>query len=52
MRPPLLAPLFAPARSLKGVGPRVEGFLNKLVARAKRPRMRGSSTCSGICRKG
>ena len=32
MRPPLLAPLFAPARSLKGVGPRVEGCLNKLVA--------------------
>jgi ATP-dependent DNA helicase RecG len=32
MRPPLLAPLFAPARSLKGVGPRVEGLLNKLVA--------------------
>jgi ATP-dependent DNA helicase RecG len=32
MRPPLLAPLYAPARSLKGVGPRVEGLLNKLVA--------------------
>src|SRR6476469_6691060 len=32
MRPPLLAPLFAPARSLKGVGPRIEGMLNKLVA--------------------
>jgi ATP-dependent DNA helicase RecG len=32
MRPPLLAPLFAPARSLKGVGPRIEGLLNKLVA--------------------
>ena len=31
MRPPLLNPLFAPARSLKGVGPRVEGMLNKLV---------------------
>ena len=28
----LLAPLFAPARSLKGVGPRIEGLLNKLVA--------------------
>jgi ATP-dependent DNA helicase RecG len=33
MRPSLLAPLFAPARSLKGVGPRVEGMLNKLVRR-------------------
>jgi ATP-dependent DNA helicase RecG len=32
MRPSLLAPLFAPARSLKGVGPRIEGMLNKLVA--------------------
>ncbi len=32
MRPPLLAPLFTPARSLKGVGPRIEGLLNKLVA--------------------
>jgi len=32
MRPNLLAPLFAPARSLKGVGPRIEALLNKLVA--------------------
>ena len=32
MRPSLLAPLFAPARSLKGVGPRIEGMLNRLVA--------------------
>ena len=32
MRPSPLAPLFAPARSLKGVGPRIEGLLNKLVA--------------------
>ena len=32
MKPSLLAPLFAPARSLKGVGPRIEGLLNKLVA--------------------
>ena len=32
MRPSLLAPLFAPARSLKGVGPRIEGLLTKLVA--------------------
>jgi len=32
MRPPLLAPLFAPARSLKGAGPRIEEMLNKLVA--------------------
>ena len=32
MRPSLLAPLFAPARSLKGVGPRIEALLNKLVA--------------------
>ena len=32
MRPSLLGPLFAPARSLKGVGPRIEGMLNKLVA--------------------
>jgi len=29
-RPPLLNPLFAPARSLKGVGPRVEALLNRL----------------------
>jgi ATP-dependent DNA helicase RecG len=32
MKPSLLAPLFTPARSLKGVGPRIEGMLNKLVA--------------------
>jgi ATP-dependent DNA helicase RecG len=32
MRPSLLAPLFAPARSLKGVGPRLEAMLNTLVA--------------------
>ncbi len=32
MRPPRLAPLFATVRSLKGVGPKVEGVLNKLVA--------------------
>ena len=32
MRPSPLNPLFAPARSLKGVGPRIEGLLNKLVA--------------------
>jgi len=32
MRPTRLAPLFATVRSLKGVGPKVEGFLNKLVA--------------------
>jgi ATP-dependent DNA helicase RecG len=32
MRPPLLNPLFATVRSLKGVGPKVEGLLNKLVA--------------------
>src|ERR1044071_8634209 len=31
-RPPFLAPLFATVRSLKGVGPKVEGFLNKLVS--------------------
>ena len=30
-RPPLLAPLFATVRSLKGVGPKVEALLNKLV---------------------
>jgi ATP-dependent DNA helicase RecG len=29
--PPLIAPLFAPVRSLKGVGPKVEALLNKLV---------------------
>jgi ATP-dependent DNA helicase RecG len=29
-RPALLNPLFAPARSLKGVGPRVEALLNRL----------------------
>ncbi len=32
MRPNRLAPLFATVRSLKGVGPKVEGLLNKLVA--------------------
>ncbi len=32
MRPPRLAPLFATVRSLKGVGPKVETLLNKLVA--------------------
>ena len=32
MRPPRLNPLFATVRSLKGVGPKVEGMLNKLVA--------------------
>ncbi len=32
MRPALLNPLFAPARSLSGVGPRIEALLNKLVA--------------------
>jgi ATP-dependent DNA helicase RecG len=31
MRPSLLSSLFAPARSLNGVGPRVEGLLNKLI---------------------
>jgi ATP-dependent DNA helicase RecG len=32
MRPPRLAPLFATVRFLKGVGPKVEGVLNKLLA--------------------
>lgn len=32
MRPTQLAPLFATVRSLRGVGPRIEGLLNKLVA--------------------
>ena len=32
MRPAKLAPLFATVRSLKGVGPKVEKLLNKLVA--------------------
>ena len=32
MRLPRLAPLFATVRSLKGVGPKVEGLLNKLFA--------------------
>ncbi|MET0689198.1 MAG: ATP-dependent DNA helicase RecG [Methyloceanibacter sp.] len=31
MRPARLAPIFATVRSLKGVGPRVEALLNKLV---------------------
>jgi ATP-dependent DNA helicase RecG len=34
MRPTRLNPLFATARSLKGVGPKVEGLLNKLVGPA------------------
>jgi ATP-dependent DNA helicase RecG len=38
MRPPRLAPLFATVRALKGVGPRIEGLLNKLVA----PRLAGA----------
>ena len=38
MRPPRLAPLFASARALKGVGPRIEGLLNRLVA----PRHQGA----------
>src|SRR5262245_19193998 len=38
MRPTKLAPLFATVRSLKGVGPKVEGLLNKLVG----PRHEGS----------
>lgn len=32
MRPPRLNPLFASVRALKGVGPKIEGLLNKLVA--------------------
>jgi ATP-dependent DNA helicase RecG len=32
MRPTKLSPLFATVRALKGVGPKVEGMLNKLVA--------------------
>ncbi len=32
MRPARLLPLFAPARSLPGVGPRIEGLLSKLLA--------------------
>ena len=32
MRPPRLNPLFATVRSLKGVGPKVEGLLTRLVA--------------------
>ena len=32
MRPARLAPLFATVRSLKGVGPKVEGLLNKLLS--------------------
>jgi ATP-dependent DNA helicase RecG len=32
MRPPRLNPLFATVRSLKGVGPKLEGLLNTLVA--------------------
>jgi ATP-dependent DNA helicase RecG len=38
MRPPQLTPLFATVRSLKGVGPRIEGLLNRLVA----PRHQGA----------
>ncbi|MGH6734531.1 MAG: ATP-dependent DNA helicase RecG [Methyloceanibacter sp.] len=38
MRPPRLAPLFATVRALKGVGPKVEGLLNKLVV----PRHQGA----------
>ena len=32
MRPPASNPLFAPARRPDGVGPKIEGLLNKLVA--------------------
>jgi len=37
MRPSRLAPLFATVRALKGVGPRIEGLLNTLVARQPAP---------------
>jgi len=37
MRPALLNPLFATVRSLKGVGPKVEALLNKLVAPSHAP---------------
>src|SRR5215475_7155864 len=37
MRPPPLNPLFATARSLKGVGPKVEALLKKLVAPSHAP---------------
>ena len=37
MRPPLLNPLFATVRSLKGVGPKVEALLKKLVAPSHAP---------------
>ena len=38
MRPPRLSPLLASARTLKGVGPRIEGLLDRLVA----PRHQGA----------
>jgi len=37
MRPARLAPLFATVRALKGVGPRIEGLLNKLVGSRAEP---------------
>ncbi|MHA1518475.1 MAG: ATP-dependent DNA helicase RecG [Alphaproteobacteria bacterium] len=37
MRPPRLTPLFATVRALKGVGPRIEGLLNKLVGSRQVP---------------
>jgi ATP-dependent DNA helicase RecG len=36
MRPARLNPLFAPARSLPGVGPRIEGLLSRLLAPRRR----------------
>ena len=51
MRPSLLSSLFAPARSLKGVGPRIEGLLNKLVAPRHQSAHARVIDFSGICRK-
>ncbi|MEM9589922.1 MAG: ATP-dependent DNA helicase RecG [Pseudomonadota bacterium] len=48
MRPARLNPLFTPVRTLKGVGPRIEGLLNKLLApKAQVPK---SGSVSGTVR--
>ena len=46
MRPALLDPLFAPAETLPGVGPKNAKLIDKLPTGR---RARASSTCCSIC---
>ncbi|BAQ17368.1 ATP-dependent DNA helicase RecG [Methyloceanibacter caenitepidi] len=51
MRPARLNPLFIPVRTLKGVGPRIEGLLNKLLApKGLGPKGAGSADTGGHAR--